>query len=66
MTVNRCARGFLFFFALMITSVANVLLLPVDADGDESTPPVIITFKFVTTPATPIPNLHSLDRKSVV
>ncbi len=55
MSANRCARGFVFFLVLVLTSIANVLFVPVDNDGDESTPPVIISFKFVSTPTTASP-----------
>ncbi len=61
MPANRCARGFVFFLVLMLTSIANLLFVPVDSDGDESTPPVIISFKFVSTPtsARPSPRTYS-------
>jgi len=47
MSGNRCARGFVFYLVLVITGCANLLFVPVDNDGDESTPPLIINFKFV-------------------
>jgi hypothetical protein len=59
MSANKCVRGFLFLLVLMLTSAANLLFIAVDNDGDESTPPVIVCFKFVKTPASPSPKLHS-------
>jgi hypothetical protein len=59
MSANKYVRGFLFFLVLMLTSAANLLFVAVDSDGDESTPPVIVSFKFVKTPASPSPKLHS-------
>jgi len=41
------ARRLLYFFVLALTSLANLLFIPVDNDGDDSTPPVIFSFKFV-------------------
>jgi hypothetical protein len=47
MSAIRWARGFVLFFVLVLTSLANLLFVPVDTDGDDSTPPVIFSFKFV-------------------
>jgi hypothetical protein len=47
MSVNRCARSLIFGLVLVLTSAANVLFIPVDNDGDECTPPVIIYLNFV-------------------
>lgn len=59
MSANRRVRGFLFFLVLVLTSAANLLSVPVDNDGDASTPPLIVCFKFVKTPQSPGPKLHS-------